>query len=250
MYGYGFIPNNRLFSGGGSTPSTLWDGLQAYYTADNTPNDALGTYNGTLTNGATYGTGKINNGFALDGVNDYVNLGDNLDIRLSSWTYNFWINMDTINRYNSILTKSTAPNNWERWWFIVDNNNKLVFHLQNGTNNATNRKFFISTQSLSASTWYMVTIVLDRTDKAYMYINGTPETIVSTDGNGTSITNELSSWSAFDFNRYFNCCIGAFYDVAVPFDGIIDEGSIFNTVKTSTEITELYNGGSALQFTP
>jgi hypothetical protein len=36
----------------------LWDGLLAYYTADNTPNDALGNYDGTLVNGATYGTGN------------------------------------------------------------------------------------------------------------------------------------------------------------------------------------------------
>ena len=55
----------------------LWDGLQAYYTADNTSNDALGNYNGTLVNGTTYGTGIINNGFSFDGVNDYVDLGNN-----------------------------------------------------------------------------------------------------------------------------------------------------------------------------
>ena len=158
--------------------------------------------------------------------------------------------MDTINRYNNILTKSDAGSNWERWWFIVDNNNKLEFHLQNplAANNATTRKYFRSTQSLNASTWYMVTMVLDRTDKAYMYIIGVPETIISTDGNGTVITNELSSWSAFDFNRYFNCCVGSFSYGLYPFDGIIDEGAIWNRVKTSTEITELYNSGSALQY--
>lgn len=234
--------------GGGATPNPLWDGLLAYYTADNTPNDALGTYNGTLVNGATYGVGKINNGFAFDGVNDYLNLGDNFDIRLSSWTYNFWINMDTINRVNSILTKSDTGNSWERWWLTVSSSNKLEMHLQKGTSNTTDRKYFRSTQSLNASTWYMVTMVLDRTDKAYMYINGVSETIVSTDGNGTSITNELSSWSAFDFNRTFNCCVGAFSTASSPFDGIIDEGAIFNTIKNSIEVTELYNSGLGLQY--
>lgn len=226
----------------------LWSDLLAYYTADNTPNDALGNYNGTLVNGATYGTGIINNGFSFDGVNNYVNLGDNLDIRLDSWTYNFWINMDTINRNNSILTKSDSGNNWERWWYRVNTSNQLEFHLQNGTNNATNRKYFRSTQTLSTSTWYMVTVVLDRTDKAYMYINGTPETIISTDGNGTSITNELSSWSAYDFNRTFNSCIGAFSNISNPFDGIIDEGGIWNRVLTASEVTQLYNSGSGKQY--
>ena len=69
MFGYGFRNVNRsiLAGGGGSNP--LWNGLQAYYTADNTPNDALGNYNGTLTNDATYDTGIINQGFSLNGVN-------------------------------------------------------------------------------------------------------------------------------------------------------------------------------------
>lgn len=240
-----FLINPYILQASGSN---LWNGLQAYYTADNTPNDALGTYNGTLTNGATYGTGKINQGFSFDGVNDYVNLGDVLDIRLDSWTYNFWINMDTINRNNSILTKSDSGSSWERWWFRVNSSNELEFHLQNGTDNATNRKFFKSTQTLSASTWYMVTMVLDRSDKAYMYINGASETIVATDGNGTTITNELSSWSASDFNRTFNCCIGATSTVANPYDGIIDEGGIWNRVLTSSEVTELYNSGLAKQY--
>ena len=59
-----------LQASGGAFPYT---GIQAYYTADNTANDATcNGYNGTLVNGATYGTGKINQGFALDGINDYV----------------------------------------------------------------------------------------------------------------------------------------------------------------------------------
>ena len=242
-----FLINPYIFQASGNS---LWNGLQAYYTADNTPNDALGTYNGTLTNGATYGTGIINQGFSFDGVNDYVNLGDNLDIRLDSWTYNFWINMDTINRNNSILTKSDTSSNWERWWYIVNTSNQLEFHLQNPlqANNVTTRKYFRSTQTLSASTWYMVTMVLDRTDKAYMYINGTPEPIISTDGNFTPITNELSSWSALDFNRTFNCCIGNFSTVNYSFDGIIDEGGIWNRVLSASEVTELYNSGAAKQY--
>ena len=75
MYGYGFRNISRsILAGGGGASNPLWNGLQAYYTADNTPNDALGTYNGVLTNGATYGTGIINQGFSLDGVNDYVSV--------------------------------------------------------------------------------------------------------------------------------------------------------------------------------
>ena len=226
----------------------LWNKVVAYYTADSTANDYNGIYNGTLTNGATYSTGKIGGGFSFDGINDYVNLGDVMDIGLDSWSYNFWINMDTVNRYNAILTKSDHTSNWERWWFAVNDSNKLEFHLQNGQDNVTTRKYFRSTQSLSASTWYMVTVVVDRTDKAYMYINGVPETIVSTDGNSSAIANNLSSWSAYNFDRYFNCCIGAFSTGVGHFDGIIDEGGIWKRAITASEVTELYNAGAGKQY--
>ena len=70
--------------------STLWNDLLAYYTADNTPNDALGNYNGTLVNGATYGTGIINQGVSLDGINDYVDMGNVLDFDGSTpFSFNF-----------------------------------------------------------------------------------------------------------------------------------------------------------------
>jgi hypothetical protein len=55
---------------------TIWNNLTHYYSGDNTANDSKGSINGTLVNGATYSTGKINAGFGLDGVNDYVNVGN------------------------------------------------------------------------------------------------------------------------------------------------------------------------------
>ena len=75
-----FLINPYILQASGNP---LWDGLQAYYTADNTPNDALGTYNGTLVNGATYGTGIISNGFSLDGVNDYISISPVIGASLS-----------------------------------------------------------------------------------------------------------------------------------------------------------------------
>ena len=78
-----------------SPNSTLWNDLLAYYTGDGTPNDALGNYNGTLVNGTTYGTGIINQGFSLDGVNDYVAMSPVIGASLSapnkSHSYSAWV---------------------------------------------------------------------------------------------------------------------------------------------------------------
>ena len=74
-------------------PNPLWNGMLAYYTGDNTADDAKGTANGTLTNGATYGTGKINGGFSFDGINDTITLSNTVTKFSSStpFTYNVWV---------------------------------------------------------------------------------------------------------------------------------------------------------------
>src|ERR1043166_8900457 len=47
-------------------------------TADGSGN----SHNGTLTNGATWTTGKYGQGINFDGVNDYVNIADHADFTL------------------------------------------------------------------------------------------------------------------------------------------------------------------------
>ena len=90
------------------TTPTIWNNLVAYYTADNTANDAKGTYNGTLVNGTTYATGKINNGFSFDGVNDYVDLGFGYRrSKTEPFSYSFWTSTSSL----STLTVLSNSNN-------------------------------------------------------------------------------------------------------------------------------------------
>ena len=55
--------------------------------------DASGTgNNGVLTNGALFTAGKTGNGVGLDGVNDYVNLGNRASLRITgSMTLSAWV---------------------------------------------------------------------------------------------------------------------------------------------------------------
>src|SRR5438093_2346371 len=57
-------------------------GLVAWWSADGTANDIAGTNTGTLQNGATFGSGKVDQAFSLDGVDDYVGIanGPSLDM--------------------------------------------------------------------------------------------------------------------------------------------------------------------------
>jgi len=236
MYGYGigFSPSNRLFSGGGANP--LWDGLLAYYTADSTPNDALGTYNGTLVNGATYGTGIINQGFSLDGVNDYVDIGNNLDFDgTTSFSFSFWANPSDLTGINTLFRKYDTST--VEGYVLFYNNGQLWFYLRGGSSS----KLDVRTSSSYTTAMTYITLSYDgsRTPSGIkIYVDGISQTLVT-------ISNTLTSSTSNTANFILSSGGGAGLN---PFAGIIDEFSIFNKELTSTEVTELYNSGAGKQY--
>lgn len=237
MYGYGFRNLSRsILSGGGANP--LWNGLQAYYTADNTPNDATGNgYDGTLVNGATYGTGIINQGFSLDGVNDYVDMGNNLDFDgTTPFSFSLWSNPTDLTGVNTLIKKYDTSIN--KGYVLFYNNGQLWFYLRDGTSS----KLDIRTSSTYATSMTYITLSYDgsRTPSGVkIYIGGVLQTLVT-------ISNTLTSSTSNTDNLTLSSPGGAGLN---PFAGIIDEVAIFDKELTPTEVTELYNSGSGLQYT-
>jgi hypothetical protein len=228
MYGYGFRPNNKMFGGGGGA-NTLWEGLLAYYTADNTPNDALGTYNGTLTNGATYAVGKINNGFSFDGVNDYVSIsptfGSSFSAPASAHSYSAWIYITGYMGNNVIIQNG---NSGMGTMFMIYAGYLAVSYRGGNV-------LIQTTTTLPYNTWNHVSVTYNGAGTFIFYLNGvaintfTGRTWI--DGTGTCTTQ-----------------IGSYNRTLSFFNGKIDELSAWNRELTSTEVTELYNSGSGLQY--
>ena len=235
MYGYGNMisPTNRIFGGGGGA-NPLWDGLQAYYTADNTPNDATGNgNNGTLINGATYGTGKINNGFSFDNINDYFSLPNNTFTETGDFTISLWIKPDAVNndwflhfgQYQTATPKGILM-------YINAAGNLTIFGHNNGTQVCS-----LSGGLLSIGTWYNIVFVHTNSTKYELFINGV---LISTDNNVANV----------DYPSPCICQIGRGDHSTRYFGGIIDEVALFNTTKTLSQSSEIYNSGSGLQYLP
>lgn len=214
--------------------STLWNDLLAYYTADNTPNDALGTYNGTLVNGATYDTGIINQGFSFDGVNDYVSLPDNCFKPANDFSVNSWFNISGA----STDTVFCAQYNNSGFRIDVLSNNKIFFRFWSSGGAMYD---FTSTGTITRGINQMITVTKDSVNGLKVYING-----VFDSGNsvlvdiGYSLTS--TTYVSIGAARY------QISSVVLYFEGVIDEIGLFNTIKTPTEITELYNGGVGKQY--
>jgi hypothetical protein len=218
------IRNGSLFNNN----STLWNGLLAYYKGDGTANDALGNYNGTLINGATYATGKIGQGFSLDGVNDYVNIstsfGKSFSAPASAHSYSAWIYPTSVTGYNFIINNGTGTIGTS----MILSNNKIAFFFRGGTNVTG------SNVTIPVNTWTLVTVVYNGAGSVSFYKNGVfdvARTISWTETAGTATTN-----------------IGSYVKAIHFFDGIIDEVGAWNRELTASEVGELYNSGAGKQY--
>ena len=226
--------------------STLNVGIVSAYNAESNTTDSLSVNNGTAIGGLTYTIGKIGNAFNLNGTNSYVELGDVMDLGLSSWTYSTWFNCSNATLNNNILSKAFAGGSTGRVFMSVWTN-KLYFGVQ-VSNTEVNMIETDSSLTINNNNWYNATFVVDRTDKLKIYVNGSLQGVVQVEG-----TNNLIPYSAVNYNTNHPFRIGAYTfsdNVSAMnfFNGKIDAVGIWNRVLTPTEITELYNCGSGKQY--
>jgi len=235
MYGFGIgiSPSNRLFSGAGANP--LWNGLLAYYTADNTPNDALGSYNLTAFNGANYGTGIINQGFNFDGVNDYYDGGNVLDFDGSTpFSFSIWLNPTSVGNKN-IINKWLGTN---KGYIIFFSANKIRFALSNDVTTNIARIETVDTYTTGMQHFVFTYDGSKSASGMKIYRNGVLQTVSILDD---TLTGSISTSAKFSLGR----------DLAGLgwYQGIIDEIPVFGRELTLYDAVELYNGGTGLQYT-
>ena len=228
------IPSS--YGGGGIVVNPLWDGLHGYWNAEDNPNDSKGTNNGVLYNGATYGTGIINDGFFFEGVNDYLGFGTNFNFDgTTPFSFNLWINPTTPN--NNVIINQWSVMNTGMICFLFGG--KLRFAL---SNNVSTNMLRVETVSVISSGMQMLTITYDGSQLA----------------SGLKIYNDSSLMTTTTLNNTLTAPIDLtpLFRLGVPppgltyYEGIIDEFAVFINELTQSEITELYNGGEGLQYIP
>ena len=230
------------------SPKIVTDGLVLYLDAANTKsyvsgstvwNDiSRGGNNGSLINGPTFISGN-GGSIVFDGVNNYVEFGDVLDLGTNSMTVNQWVMLNTVST-QFFLSKALA--NLQNYRFSTGVNfnsptNRLVAFMQGNSGAGTDINPYGST-ILSANTWFMATFVFDRLSTIKIYYNGVLETLT---GNAT-----ISQWNGLNFQSINPFRVGTYTasnntGLYFPTNGKIAITQVYHRVLTPTEIQKNYN---------
>ncbi len=174
----------------------------------------------------------VNYALQFDGVDDYVNLGDIVELNnASTFTIEGWANQASNTDNERIFLKKFDNDNYIA---VSPWGGEFYIAIKNGNN--SNACWTDYSSTISSNTWFHWAVVYDgngvtNADKLKLYINGntTPVTLVFT---GTIPSTTSASLSGE--NAYLS-------PSADFFGGYMDEVRIWSTARTAGEIAANYN---------
>ena len=183
---------------------------------------------GALVNGATFAAGRSGNALTLDGVNDYVDLGNPTAFQLTgSMTISAWIYSSGFPADDAVIvSKRAGGESGFQLDTTVDTGTRTIgFKLTNSSGAAM---FRFGANTLQPNTWYYVTGVYDASAQTlHVYRNG-----VLDDGvlQGTVTASQQNSTQSVNVGQR----------PGVPglfnFKGLIDDVRIYSRALTQAEI--------------
>jgi len=218
-------------------------GLVLHNTFETDGSDSSGNnYDGTLVNGAAIDTNAATNivgdgKVSLNGSSDYVDLSahvSNFD-NLTEGTIAVWVRADSL-AYEVIFDASDSADINSRVVLGTDTDGSLNFYIQEGNTSYLWAK--TSPGALPLNTWTHVAVTVDSSGNK-LYVNGVEQSLTYT--YGTSATNRFFvdvtslDFMAWGVDKYSGTTFGGY------FDGMIDDGRIYDRALSASDIVELAN---------
>jgi len=219
------------------TGGTLTTGLVSYWNMEGNSNDYWGTNNGS-DSGVSYGSGygKVNEGVNSPNASGTIAFPSHMvtgnNVSISAW---FNVSASGQSFYATALAGQADNSSYGGyWWASIDSSSSYMTgnwvggFCVNGT-----RYALASGVAISPGTWTMVTITYDGTT-IRLYVNGVQDATQAVSGT-------LDAFGGGGLGP-----LQLFYETGSGdgFAGDIDEVGLWNKTLSSTEVTNLYNGGA------
>ncbi|HRI04238.1 MAG TPA: Calx-beta domain-containing protein [Pyrinomonadaceae bacterium] len=213
-------------------------GMASWFDGSGTaPNavDIVGPNNGTLQGGAAFGTGKVGQGFVLNGTSAYVSVPDNTaNSPTNAITVDAWIKPDAVNGLRTVASKYDSSTNQIAWEFGVRDGRLELLVQQAGLLTSPYRYSRSDIAVVPVGTYSHVAATFDINGQAiHLFVNGTE--VTSTLDPGSSVLTSINDSNAPMF-------IGAIRDISQVssfFSGDVDEVEIFGQALTQPQIAAI-----------
>jgi streptogramin lyase len=218
-------------------------GLVSWWTANNTAADAMGLNNATLYN-VTYTTGEVGKAFSFNGSNGWASLGDPSSLAFTpSFTIEGWIKVNglpTNNNFGSIMFRGDDRGGLDPYSLDLLPDGQLRFEVCSGPGTAD-----VYAPVPMGQFVHVAATLDDATGAMTLYENGA---VVA------QTTTTVRPFGALDPTQEPGVGIGnsnALDNYNVPFNGLIDELSVYNRALTAGEVLGIYKaGGSGKVISP
>lgn len=213
-------------------------GMTAWWRANNTAADIIGGQNGTLTNGATYAAGKVNQAFSFNGTNQFVSIS-NMANATSNFSIDAWINPTSVGSDAWIFSQE-LPATSTPLGIYVDAGGKLIGWTRVSGGNSqyrTDSVAIVPNQWQHVVATYNGSAGTNSGQSWKFYVNGVffP----------SATTGQFNDQGGASISGNGNAKIGSHYSGSSGFfPGLIDEVEIFNRILTQADVTRLFNADS------
>lgn len=217
----------------------LTDNLSSYYKMEGNSNDAAGSNNGTDT-AITYSTanGKITQGAGFNGSTSKITA--TATAITGACSFGGWFYTNSIGTTTKGLIQNYQQNsNPSGWRLFFDSSSKahVVVGKNTGLTAGTDYQEVAGSTTISTGQWYFIVGVYSPSSYLKVYVNN------SEDGTSSSVPSAITNPNVFRMG-----CTNASGTDGEFLNGKMDETFYYSKALSTTELTELYNGGAGLQY--
>jgi|GEM_PF-2883134 len=228
-----FVTLNDSGFGSGISPNcaiSAPEGLVAWWTGNNTPDDFFGLRNGLIESGVTYSPGEVGYAFNLDGNSGYIDFGNQIgNFGTNDFTITFWMATTSADSYDVVFAKRGSSGHGS-FWDIFTSSGYLTAELDQ--DESADNYVNVQAQSRHVNDGVFHHVALSRQSKqAFLYLDG------------ALITSSVSAGITIISNNA-ECFAG--YRIYAPnyWPGILDEVQVYNRALSASEIQASYMAGS------
>jgi streptogramin lyase len=228
-------------------------GAAGWWPGDDTPRDLLGTDDGTLRNGAGYAPGKSLDGFALDGIDDYVEVPDvpRLD-PAGSFSIDLWLKTSSPAPPDAMLASknecggacTTCVTN--SFFGLSITHRHAAFRVRDNDPGCRSAQSVEGHTIIGDAAWHHVVATRDVTAATLsVYVDGALDARVAlnADADGPLADDEGDS----DPLTIGADIVDGATGTRLPFSGQLDEVTYYDRALSACEVTNMFRNGGAVK---